>query len=55
MLGREVFRDVKAADAPQTIERILAAYVANRASPQESFLAFAERYDDAALKALCTG
>jgi ferredoxin-nitrite reductase len=52
-LGRELFRDVKATDAPQTIERILNAYVTHRASPQESFLAFAERYDDAALKALC--
>jgi ferredoxin-nitrite reductase len=52
-LGRELFRDVKAVDAPQTIERILNAYLANRTSPQESFLAFAARYDDAALKALC--
>jgi ferredoxin-nitrite reductase len=52
-LGRELFRDVKAADAPRTIERILNAYVANRMSPQESFLGFAERYDDATLKALC--
>ncbi len=52
-LGRELYRDVKAADVPQTIERILNAYIANRTSPQESFLAFAERYDDAALKALC--
>ncbi len=52
-LGRELFRDVKAVDAPHTIERILAAYVANRASPQESFLAFAGRYDDTALKSLC--
>jgi ferredoxin-nitrite reductase len=52
-LGRELFRDVKAVDAPRMIERILAAYVANRASPQESFLAFAERYNDAALKSLC--
>jgi ferredoxin-nitrite reductase len=52
-LGRELFRDVKATDAPQTIERILNAYVANRLSPQESFLAFADRYDDAALKAMC--
>jgi ferredoxin-nitrite reductase len=54
-LGRELFRDVKATDAPQTIERILNAYVANRASLQESFLSFAGRYDDAALKALCAG
>jgi ferredoxin-nitrite reductase len=54
-LGRELIRDVKAADAPQQIERILKAYVANRTSPQESFLSFAGRYDDAALKALCEG
>jgi ferredoxin-nitrite reductase len=52
-LGRELLRDVKAVDAPQTIERILNAYVANRTSPQESFLSFAGRYDDATLKAMC--
>ncbi len=52
-LGRELYRDVKAMDAPQTIARILNAYAANRLSPRESFLAFSERYDDAALKALC--
>ncbi len=54
-LGRELYRDVKAVEAPRTIERILNAYVVNRSSPQESFLAFSERYDDAALKALCDG
>jgi ferredoxin-nitrite reductase len=52
-LGRELYRDVKAVEAPRTIERILNAYIVNRSSPQESFLAFSERYDDAALKALC--
>jgi ferredoxin-nitrite reductase len=52
-LGREMYRDVKATDAPKTVERILKAYVANRTSPQESFLAFAARYDNAALKAMC--
>jgi ferredoxin-nitrite reductase len=52
-LGRELYRDVKAVDAPRTVERILKAYVANRASPQESFLDFAARYDDAALKEIC--
>ncbi len=51
-LGREMYRDVKADDAPKTVERILKAFVANRTSPQESFLAFAGRYDDAALKAM---
>jgi len=54
-LGRELYRDVKAVDAPRTVERILKAYVANRASPRESFLDFAGRYDDAALKAMCDG
>ncbi|MGA8560980.1 MAG: NirA family protein, partial [Pseudolabrys sp.] len=34
-LGRELYRDVKADDIPQTIERVLKAYLANRASPQE--------------------
>jgi len=52
-LGRELFRDVKAVDAPRTVERILKVYVANRISPQESFLDFAGRYDDATLKAMC--
>jgi ferredoxin-nitrite reductase len=52
-LGRELFRDVKAIDAPRAIESILNAYLAHRSSPQESFLAFAQRHDDAALKALC--
>jgi ferredoxin-nitrite reductase len=51
-LGREMYRDVKAEDAPKTVERILKAFVANRSSPQESFLAFAGRHDDDALKAM---
>jgi len=51
-LGREMYRDVKAEDAPKTVERILKAFVANRASPQEGFLGFAGRHDDAALKTM---
>ena len=31
-LGREIYRDVKAEDAPRTIERMLKAYLAHRAS-----------------------
>ena len=31
-LGREIFRDVKAEDAPATVERMLKAYLAHRAS-----------------------
>ena len=49
-LGREIYRDVKAEDAPITIERMLKAYLAHRASPGESFLAFTRRHEIAALK-----
>jgi len=51
-LGREIYRDVKAGDAPATVERMLKAYMAHRASPAETFLAFANRHDLDALKAL---
>jgi len=51
-LGREIFRDVKADDAPATVERMLTAYVKHRASPTETFLAFANRHEIDALKAL---
>jgi ferredoxin-nitrite reductase len=50
-LGREIYRDVKAQDAPQTIERILKAYLAHRASKDESFIGFARRHEIDALKA----
>jgi ferredoxin-nitrite reductase len=49
-LGREIYRDVKAQDAPQTIERMLKGYLAHRASREEGFLAFARRHDVGALK-----
>jgi ferredoxin-nitrite reductase len=51
-LGRELYRDVKAADAPATVERMLKTYLAHRASPQEGFLAFARRHEIEALKAM---
>jgi ferredoxin-nitrite reductase len=51
-LGREVYRDVKAQHAPQIIERLLKAYLAHRASRDESFLAFARRHEIDALKAM---
>jgi ferredoxin-nitrite reductase len=50
--GREIYRDVKADDAPGTIERMLKAYLANRTGTQESFADFTRRYDIDALKAL---
>ena len=51
-LAREVFRDVKAEDAPATVERMLKAYLAHRAAPEETFLAFSRRYEVNALKEL---
>jgi ferredoxin-nitrite reductase len=51
-IAPEIYHDVKAEDAPQTVERMLKAYLAHRASPQESFLAFSRRHEVAALRAL---
>jgi len=51
-LGRELFRDVTAEATPQTVERILNAYLTHRASPEESFLAFTRRHEIDALKAM---
>jgi len=52
-IGRELYRDVKANDAPKTIERMLKAYLGGRLAREESFLAFARRHEIDALKALC--
>jgi ferredoxin-nitrite reductase len=51
-IGQEVYRDVKASDAPQTVERLLKAYLANRKSPDETFLNFARRHDGETLRKL---
>jgi ferredoxin-nitrite reductase len=50
--GREIYRDIKADDAPATIERMLKAYLANRAGPGENFASFTRRHEIEALKAL---
>jgi ferredoxin-nitrite reductase len=50
-LAREVARDVRAEDAPEVVRRLLAAYVAGRSSESETFLEFARRQDEAALRA----
>jgi ferredoxin-nitrite reductase len=52
-LGRDIYRDVKAEDAPRRVEGLLKAYMTHRASPEESFLAFSKRHDVEALKAMC--
>jgi ferredoxin-nitrite reductase len=54
-LAREIYRDVKATDVPATIERLLKAYLAGRASQEETFLAFTRRHDDAAIKQMTDG
>ncbi|MGA2891755.1 MAG: NirA family protein [Xanthobacteraceae bacterium] len=48
--GREIYRDVKADDAPRTVERMLKTYLAHRASAAESFLTFTRRHEIDALK-----
>jgi ferredoxin-nitrite reductase len=53
MLAREIFRDVKADDAPATVERLLQTYLKHRASSSETFLGFARRHDADGLKAMC--
>jgi ferredoxin-nitrite reductase len=52
VLAREVFRDVKAEEAPAAVERMLKTYLAHRAAPDETFLAFTRRYEVEALKGL---
>ena len=51
-VGQEVYHDLKAEDAPQTVERLLKAYLAHRASPDETFLTFARRHDGETLRKL---
>ncbi|MEX2034383.1 MAG: NirA family protein [Xanthobacteraceae bacterium] len=48
-LAREIYRDVKAEDAPKTIERMLRTYLARRSSREESFQAFTRRHEIAEL------
>lgn len=48
-IAREIYRDVKAEDAPRTIESMLKAYLTHRASPGETFLAFSRRHEIDAL------
>jgi ferredoxin-nitrite reductase len=51
-IGQEVYRDIKAEDAPKTVEQLLKAYLANRTSSDETFLTFARRHDGEALRKL---
>jgi ferredoxin-nitrite reductase len=44
-LALELYRDIPFAQVPELIERMLRGYLRHRASPQESFAAFAGRHD----------
>jgi ferredoxin-nitrite reductase len=52
-LAREIWRDVKAENVPQTVERLLQTYLAHRTSSEETFLAFSRRHEIEDFKALC--
>ena len=43
-VGRELFREVKADEAPEVIERMLRGYLAHRRDDQESFRDFSRRF-----------
>jgi ferredoxin-nitrite reductase len=51
-VGQEVYHDLRAEDAPKTVEKLLKAYLSHRASPDETFLTFARRHDGETLRRL---
>jgi ferredoxin-nitrite reductase len=51
-LARELYRDVKADDAPRLVEHLLRTYLERRSSLDETFHAFAGRHDDSTLKSV---
>jgi ferredoxin-nitrite reductase len=54
-IARELYQNIKAEDAPRTVERMLRAYMAHRTDPSETFQAFTRRHEAEALKALVEG
>jgi len=51
-MAREYARSVAFDDLPPLIERLLAAWLAHRAAPTESFFEFTRRHEVAALRDL---
>ena len=51
-IGRELYRDVKAGDAPMVVEGILRTYMTHRDSANEDFAAFVARHEGDALTRL---
>ena len=54
-IARLVYPDLKAEDVPRTVERLVRAYLANRADEPETFAGFSRRHDTEALKAMAEG
>jgi ferredoxin-nitrite reductase len=50
-IGRDLYRDVKAEDAPRIVEAMLKGYLSHR-DGDETFLAFSRRHETDALKAM---
>jgi ferredoxin-nitrite reductase len=50
-LAREIYKDVKATDAPKAVERMLKGYLTHRAG-DETFLTFSRRHEVGALKSM---
>ena len=51
-IGRPVFNEVRAEDAPTRVESLLKAYLAHRTGPDESFHSFANRHEPETLTQL---
>jgi ferredoxin-nitrite reductase len=51
LIAREIYKDVKAEDAPRTVERILKGYLAHRAD-DETFVDFSKRHEVETLKSM---
>jgi ferredoxin-nitrite reductase len=52
-IGRELFRDVPAAEVPARTHQMLAAYLRHRTDASESFREWTKRYSTETLQALC--
>ena len=51
-IARDLYRDIKATDAPRAVERMLKGYLAHRAARDETFLTFSRRPEVEELKAM---
>jgi ferredoxin-nitrite reductase len=54
-MARELLQNVKAEDAPKSVEQILKAYMSNRTSAEETFVSFAKRNDVEKIKQMVEG